>query len=555
MNTRKYQLDNYTKFLLTRNTATSALTNHIEICLSNEEDISKHYFHKFMVHNWSASARMLFDTMSEYYSTTLIPVNYTSQGDIASFYSSSLTFVLKIIKFNFMFPFQRNMYNVDILLNDKTSVQCFENRVSVEDIVSSVVSNRFNEKLELDLSNICSDPEFVERKICFYKIGLLNNFKILMIRMGRDAKILNLSYNNLSELPNDIMNFFTKGNLVAINLSYNNIMSLADIHRPSSKIEKIWLEGNPVCEDIDPEVYVKQLIVKFPRVTEIDGIKLYSHGFMYPFSRNYMMTNEKYSKMVVEKFLTLYYSHYDTCPRKIDSFYDKGAVLTISTSFNESEQQKLNACYKHYTRNVLDPEKRKLVLAYKKYYTKENAIYNALNSFPASTHDPATFCVDVPIHNKDMLMIVIDGIYREKDEKNFTSENTYLYFQFRRTFMFKILTNLNKQEYLITHDMFSISSATKEQIENSFKIPIRNMNILALTNPDPEEIETVSKAFSHLTQLKKEEAKLRLKANDWDFKKTLQIFMAELRADKISEDRFIMDGDDFSDISTLSDVD
>lgn len=50
------------------------------------------------------------------------------------------------------------MFNVDILFNDKSSADCFENRVTIEDIVSGVVSCRLNEKFELNLSDFCNDP-------------------------------------------------------------------------------------------------------------------------------------------------------------------------------------------------------------------------------------------------------------------------------------------------------------------------------------------------------------------------------------------------------------
>ncbi|XP_059051865.1 nuclear RNA export factor 1-like [Achroia grisella] len=555
INTQKYQLYGFSKFLLNRNTVTSEFIDRVQICLSNEEDVYKHYFHKIMVHNWSGSPEMLYDTMSEFYGTTLIPVNYTLQGDISSFYSSSLMLILKIINSNFMFPSERNMYNIDILLNDKTSKQCFEERVTIEDIVNGVVSKRFSENLELDLSNICNDLEFIEKKIYFYKIGLLNHFKILMLRMGRDTKILNLSNNNLSEIPHDIMNFFVKGDLVGINLSYNNIMSLVNLHRSSSKLEKIWLEGNPVCEDMDPDVYVRQLIVKFPRVTEIDGIKLCEPGFTFRFSRNYIASNDMYCKMVVEKFITLYYSHYDKKPRKIKSFYDNDAVLTISTSFDGTEELNLDPCYKTNTRNVANPDKKNLVMNNKKYYYTVNSVYSTLNSFPLTVHDLSSFCIDVPIFSSSLMMLVVDGIYKEKRNSLSDSEDPYVYFQFRRTFIFSSDTNCGNQKFTILNDMFSITYATEENISRSFKIPIRNMNILALINPDPEDIKTIAKAFCHITQLKMEEAKLRLKANDWDFCKSLKLFMTELRAERISLDKFLMDDDDFSDISNLSDVD
>lgn len=83
---------------------------------------------------------------------------YTSHSEITSFYTSSLGLMLRLIKLDFIFPFQRNMFNVDILFNDKNSVDCFQNTITIEDIVCGVVSRRFNEKFELDLSNFSNDP-------------------------------------------------------------------------------------------------------------------------------------------------------------------------------------------------------------------------------------------------------------------------------------------------------------------------------------------------------------------------------------------------------------
>lgn len=93
----------------------------------------------------------------EYFCVTFIPVNFTSQAGMTTFYTSSLTLILKIAKLDFMFPHQRNMFTVDILFNDKTSTDLFENRISITDIVGSIVSSRLNERLELDLSNFCND--------------------------------------------------------------------------------------------------------------------------------------------------------------------------------------------------------------------------------------------------------------------------------------------------------------------------------------------------------------------------------------------------------------
>lgn len=50
------------------------------------------------------------------------------------------------------------------------------------------------------------------------------------------------------------------------------IPSLQELHRVSSKIEKLWVEGNPLCENLDPVTYVKQITMKFPRLTQLVSV-------------------------------------------------------------------------------------------------------------------------------------------------------------------------------------------------------------------------------------------------------------------------------------------
>lgn len=116
-------------------------------------------YHCFIqVHNWTEDDVQLYNTFNNYYNVLFVPVDYVSKNNFTSFYTSSLSFVLKIVKLDFIFPYRKNMFNVDILFNDKSSADCFETRTTIEEIVSSVVSNRFNDTMELNLSNFCNDP-------------------------------------------------------------------------------------------------------------------------------------------------------------------------------------------------------------------------------------------------------------------------------------------------------------------------------------------------------------------------------------------------------------
>ncbi|XP_063623112.1 nuclear RNA export factor 2-like [Cydia splendana] len=553
MSTKRFQLENYKKYLLNRNTASSVVVSYIENCIVTEDEAAKHSFHKIMVHNWPGSHIELFETLMDYFQSPFTPVNCTSQGEITTFYTSTLNFVMKVLKHDFMFPYQRNMFNLDLLFNDKSSADCFDNRVTVDDVVAGVVSNRLSDKCELDLSSFDKDPEFVEKRIHFYKLSMLSQYKILMIRMGRDTKSLNLSNNNLSTIPVDLLNFFIKGDLTAINLSHNEIPALSELQRISSKIEKLWIEGNPLCENLDPSTYVKNIVMRFPRLTELDGITLNQHGAMLPFFKNFLETPDKKTKMLVEKFLTLYFAHYDSNRKKINNFYDAKVALTINTSFTDAEDAALPSAYAIYSRNALHPMKRHYVAAKSnnKMYRNIDACVHALSALPKSEHDPTTFSVDVLRHDKKCMILVVDGTYREK---SFDPGQPDRYFRFRRSFVFNIYNINSNSVYHINNEMFSISFATKEQIDSSFKTPIRNMNSLALINPEPEEREAICRAFTHVTQLKRTEVELRLKIHSWDLRSAIKEFWDELRKNKISADKFIEDDyDDFSDTSSLID--
>ncbi|CAH2211003.1 jg14935 [Pararge aegeria aegeria] len=401
---------------------------------------------------------------------------------------------------DFMFPYCRNMFSLDILLNDKTSTECFDEKITVNEIVSNIVSRRFNEHRELNLSNFCEDPVLKEKKIHFYKLNLLSHFKILMIRMGRETKILNLSSNNLSQVPLEILNFFIKGDLIGVNLSNNNIPSVAELQRISSKIEKLWVEGNPLCEEgMDMVTYIRLLAQKFPRLTELDGVPLNEHGVMLPFFKHFVISADSKTKMVIEKFVTLYFAHYDTNRRKLEMFYDIQANLTMCTDFDG----KFN-------------------------FFSQGASINYIKS----------------------MVIVISGVYKEISPKHYKER----FLHFRRTFVLYIAPksyNNVLTSYMIVHDMLSVSLATERIIRNSFKNPIRNIMQFTLIDPDPEDIVNMCNIFSYYTQLKAHEAEARLLQHDWDFKKALKQFTVDFKKGNVSSDKFM--DDDFSDMSSLLD--
>ncbi|KAG7309236.1 hypothetical protein JYU34_005164 [Plutella xylostella] len=540
MNSKKHQFEEYRKFLLSRLTANSKFTSFVDHCLISEDEGAKHCFHKIMVHYWTGTPEELFENLGDYLKTTFIPINYNFANGIASFYTNNLNVILKLIKLDFMFPFCSTMHNIDVLFNDQTSTDLFGYHQTLEEIVACVVSLRLNEKMELDLSNFCNDMEFKDKQINFYTMGLLASFKILMLRMGRDTEILNLSNNNLRCIPQEIMNFFIKGPLIGVNLSNNVIASLTDL-RVLSRIERLWLEGNPLCADMTMLDYVKQITVKCPRLKELDGIAVNKYGVVFPFLKNYLVNSDRKVKMLAEKFITLYFTTFDSHRNKIVNFYHNNAVLTISKNYTEDRPA---------THHYATSELQRWLVAESKTHRGAADVGAACQTLFHCQHDPTSFNVDVVVYNKSMVHIVVDGVFKEK---TFHLDRPERLFHFRRSFVLTSSPQERAMQYHIVHEIATVTLASEEVAEQCFKTPVINLNALALVNPDKEEIEAVVTTFTHITHLKREEAEIRLRIHNWDLRKTLLSFNDELRNNSISADRFA--GSDISDLSSIDDDD
>ncbi|KAG6462953.1 nuclear RNA export factor 1 isoform X2 [Manduca sexta] len=524
MNPKKPYFVKYNKFLINKQTVTPDIRQHIET-LNSDDDAPKHFaFHKIMINNWPTTLDILFDILSEYFTCALIPVSPSVQDEITSFYTNNLNFILKIIKLDFNFLYERIIVNIDIIYNDKTSVDFFNKYETLIDVVSSVVSQRF-ENRELDLSDFCNDAEFLTKKIYFYKLTLLSHFKIMMLRIGKETKSLNLSRNNLWEPPSSILNFFMKGDLSSINLSYNNIKSLNQLFSPEmycykSKLEKLWLEGNPLCEDLDPLAYVKSLRLKFPKLVELDGIKLNPKTALIPFIRNYLVTPNHSTKAFVEEFLSLYFCCYDHPTRsKLLPFYSKNATLSLTTNSPTSKELR---------NSVLEPPKKSG--GYSNYkYIGRTSVLKALQQCPKSLTDRDSLTIDVLFCSEKCVVLVLDGMHIEPKHK----EN---HFTFRRTFTFEILRK-RVVKCLIMHEMFTLTHTVRHNIENTITPLCRHP--IALKSPDAEEIEALLKIFTYLTCLKSPEAKKRLRDRQWDIRRALMLFNTDLKANKIPPDHFL----------------
>lgn len=66
-----------------------------------------------------------------------------------------------------------------------------------------------------------------------------------------------------------------------------------------------------------------------------DGMKINECGCKVPFFKDFSITPDMKTKMIVEKFILTFFTHYDCTPRKkTEKFYDPYAILTINTAYD-----------------------------------------------------------------------------------------------------------------------------------------------------------------------------------------------------------------------------
>lgn len=133
-----------------------------------------------------------------------------------------------------------------------------------------------------------------------------------------------------------------------------------------------------------------------------------------------------------------------------------------------------------------------------------------LNYLPQTEHDLLTFTVDVPMNERDMTLIIVSGVFKEKAS---TLLDTDLTFGFSRSFLLKPYQKGEgvfgkSYEYKIYNDLIYLHTATIAQRESSFKntmtyedLEIRHRDLMP-TDFETKQVKLL--LFKELTELKQD---------------------------------------------------
>ncbi|EZA53877.1 Nuclear RNA export factor [Ooceraea biroi] len=285
-------------------------------------------------------------------------------------------------------------------------------------------------------------------------------------------------------------------------------------------ITKIWLDGNPLCENYSSaDQYVESVKRYCPHLEELDGVCIVPN--MPLIYRDYF-SNDK-TQRLVHRFAAHFFTLFDQLDRTVlRGLYHKNAFYSMTLAIPNTLAQKMN--FNQYPRRNLlrkGPKKNTFL-----YQGQEEILAN-LNKSPRSYHDRSSFNYDVMFDDGDCLVVCISGLF-----KKLSSGTNVL--SFSRTF---VLTASLDNEYHIMNDQYHIDVAPKNVTPDKVVVKYSYDEIVPICF-SPTEKSVLITRIRQITMLTTEWSETYLSEAQWDMRKAITNFMKDFKSNAIPEHAF-----------------
>lgn len=327
--------------------------------------------------------------------------------------------------------------------------------------------------------------------------------------------------------------------LEVLNMRNNQIETferLGGIPQPN-KITSVFFEGNPLC-NTNLQQYVKNMKHYFPDVKTIDGAPVTADLLMLA-RQNYLGKPESYT--FVESFIKHYFTIYDSNQKQmLKELYMEKAIFTVSCNFdtNRSKEVSRISSYISKSRNIirlvnLDQSTRNV-------FVGPDEIIKTLIDLHSTEHNFLSFCIDVPIYTKSIIVITIDGVFKDKPAQFLEDE---FLVHFTRTFIVRScgsgmgVSGLS-QQFKIQNDLLLVRNvSTLEKMQAIEEVPAKDED----QNEElaENEMENLIVVLQEMTSLNKNWCMRFLQEANWNFKLALKLCVKLLEGNDIPEDAFV----------------
>ncbi|XP_067011761.2 nuclear RNA export factor 1 [Anabrus simplex] len=480
--------------------------------------------------------------------SVFIPIAYKTQGSEASFYVEDG----KVAD-------QLHAADRKITVNDgfkltvkvRPGIPNIQLDSSVKEKMKQAMVKRFNPVTKaLDLSKFHMDPELVDDCLAaLYRANVMLAVVDIIAENIPELTALNLSDNKLYNIEH--LSILTRKlpNLTVLHIGSNRIRDINQLNSLKGlKLTELVLDGNPLCDKFKEEgAYVSEVRKRFPKVMKLDGADLPPPiGFDVPDERSlpsakgsFMCAQE--GQLVVRQFLEQYYLIYDADNRQplLDAYHND-AVFSMAATYppgqSTSSSSRLNA-YLPDSRNIMriKDAQRRLKLLHQGKLT----IVSALSQFPKTKHDLASFAVDLPIFNPQLMIVSLTGMFMETDVPKTPVRS------FSRVFVIVPWGT----GFCITNDMLLITNPTDEQLKVAFKRPVAATPTTTPVSSPPAPVvpqpvdnsvkEQMVLALAEQSNMNLLWSKKCLDDSQWDFQQALFVFTELFKQGKVPSEAFV----------------
>lgn len=405
-------------------------------------------------------------------------------------------------------------------------------KINLQPLLLRTVTKRYDAKHKtLNLEYFHRDPNIDNHVYCPLSQLRTSNHVLKLAKSSLPpVEHLNLRYNemsNLSAIENSNLTFIRY-----LDLRHNNLYNMNMLSPLKNlKIIKLWLDGNPLCENYSSaKQYIKSAKKYCPHLQELDSACIVPN--MPLIYRDYFMDNKKRS--LVHQFASHFFNLFDQTDRTVlRGLYHKNAIYSMSFAISAAIAQKIGVGHYVASRNLVrksgkaakNAEAKKLL----HIHHGEDDIFTAFSRLPKTYHDKNSFKYDVMYDDDKCLVIGVTGLF-----KKLSAGINVL--SFNRTF---VISASFDNEYHILNDQCHIDAAPTEITPDKIVVSVSYDEIVP-NYFSPNEKSTLVTRFEQVTTLNKEWCETYLSEAQWDMKKAITNFMKDYKSaavPKIAFDR------------------
>ncbi|XP_047997940.1 nuclear RNA export factor 1 [Leguminivora glycinivorella] len=476
-----------------------------------------------------------------------IPHYYKINGNAAVFYVDDVKVAEKLFHTDRKIVMSDGFKLVVMVRNNAPNVQI---DTEMKEKMKLVMAKRYNAATKaLDLTKFHADPDLADIFCALFRPQIMLAAVDIMAENIPDLEALNLNDNKMHGIEHLKILANKLKSLKILYLGDNKIPYIGSLDcLKSLPLIELYLKGNPLvtrCSDHD--IYVSDVRKKFPKLIRLDGVDLppvigfdVAEDSALPPRKQSFLVDEA-GKDLVRDFLTQYFAIYDSESRQplLDAYHEQ-AHMSMAASYltydgrSNNAGTKLNS-YITNSRNIIRIQDRDSRRRYLR--TGKLQVVSFLSELPKTQHDLLGFAVDLPVFTPTMIVLVMNGVFKETSVAGTPTRS------FHRTFV--IVPNTNGG-FCVMNDMLFITNTTKDQEEQAFSsgspiapAPAPAPLPVAVAGASGDDHAALLNMLSQQTGMNQHWTMNCLQETGWDYQRALLIFNQLHSEGKIPPEAFV----------------